>query len=49
VQVTWLAAVQTPVWQESVKSQALPSLHAVPFGAVGVEQTPVLGLHAPAT
>jgi hypothetical protein len=48
VQVTWLAAVQTPAWQESFKSQALPSLHAVPFGAVGVEQVPVLGLQTPA-
>lgn len=49
VQVTWPAAVQTPVWQESFKSQALPSLHAVPFGAVGFEHNPVVGLQTPAT
>jgi hypothetical protein len=30
VQVTWLPAVQTPAWQVSVRSQALPSLQEVP-------------------
>jgi hypothetical protein len=41
--------VQTPLWQVSFKSHALPSLHAVPFGAVGLEQVPVAGLQVPAT
>jgi hypothetical protein len=31
VHVTWLPAVQAPAWQVSLRSQALPSLHAVPF------------------
>jgi hypothetical protein len=48
-QVTWLPAVQTPAWQESFKSQALPSLQAAPFSAAGFEHTPVLGLQTPAT
>jgi hypothetical protein len=29
--------------------QAFPSLHDVPFGAAGFEQSPVAGLHVPAT
>jgi hypothetical protein len=33
----------------SFRSQALPSLQAVPLDAVGFEQVPVLGLHVPAT
>jgi hypothetical protein len=48
-QTTELPAVHTPLWQESFRSQALPSLHAVPFVAAGFEQTPVAGLHVPAT
>jgi hypothetical protein len=49
VHVTWLPAVHVPAWQVSFKSQALPSLQAVPLDAVGFEQVPVLGLHVPAT
>ena len=48
MQVTWLAAVHTPDWQESFRSQALPSLHAVPLLAAGLEHWPVLGLQVPA-
>jgi hypothetical protein len=29
--VTWLPAVQAPLWQESFRSQAFPSLHAAPL------------------
>src|SRR5437660_11305968 len=49
VQVTGLLPTQLPLWQVSVCVQALPSLHGVPFVAVGVEQVPVAGLHVPAT
>jgi hypothetical protein len=49
VQMTALVGVQTPVWHVSLRSQALPSLQDVPSGAFGFEQTPVLGLHVPAT
>jgi hypothetical protein len=48
-QVTGFAPLQTPAWQVSVWVQELPSLHAVPFAAVGFVQAPVLGLHVPAT
>jgi hypothetical protein len=41
--------VQTPAWQVSVCVQAFPSLHAVPLGALGFEQTPVAVLQTPAT
>jgi hypothetical protein len=41
--------VQTPDWQVTFKSHALPSLHALPLGAVGFEHWPVAGLHVPAT
>jgi hypothetical protein len=37
VQVTVLPAVQRPVWHVSFESHAFPSLHAVPFVAVGLE------------
>jgi hypothetical protein len=37
----------TPLVQTSPVVQALPSLHPVPFGWVGLEQTPPL--HVPAT
>jgi len=47
--VTGFEPVQTPAWQVSVCVQALPSLHAVPFGAFGFEQVPVVGLQVPAT
>src|SRR2546428_7222534 len=49
VQVTGLLPTQLPLWQVSVCVQTLPSLHGVPFVAVGVEQLPVAGLHVPAT
>src|SRR6266481_2473151 len=49
VQVTGLLPTQLPLWQVSVCVQVLPSLHAVPLVAVGVEQLPVAGSHVPAT
>ncbi len=49
VHVTLPAAVQRPAWQVSLRSQAFPSLHAVPLAIVGFVHWPVLGLHVPAT
>ena len=49
VHVTGFKPVHVPFWQASVCVHALPSLHVVPFDAVGFEQAPVLGLHVPAT
>jgi hypothetical protein len=49
VQVTGFEPVQTPVVHASVCVQAFPSLHVVPFTAVGFEQVPVEGVHVPAT
>src|SRR6266571_5228375 len=49
VQVTGLLPAELPVWQVSVCVQALPSLHAVPSDAGGLEQIPVVGSHVPAT
>src|SRR6266571_4376389 len=49
VQVTGLLPAELPVWQVSVWVQALPSLHAVPSDAGGLEQIPVVGSHVPAT
>jgi hypothetical protein len=50
VQVTGFDPVQVPPWQVSVCVHMLPSLQIVPLVAfVGVEQTPVVGLHVPAT
>src|SRR5438132_1284968 len=49
VQVTGLLPTQLPLWQVSVCVQALPSLHGVPFVAVGVERLPVAGLPVPPT
>ena len=46
--VTGLLPVQTPLWQESLCVQALPSLQAVPLGAAGLEQVPVFGSQLPA-
>ena len=40
--------MQVPAWHVSFCVQAFPSLHVVPFAAVGFEQTPVDGLHDPA-
>jgi hypothetical protein len=42
------APEQSPAVQTSVCVQPSPSLHTVPFGAVGFEQ-PLPGLHVPAT
>src|SRR5579871_4868157 len=39
---------QAPPVQWSPVVQALPSLHGVPFGWVGLEQSPVLGSQVPA-
>ena len=47
--VTGLVPVHVPAWHVSVCVQALPSLHEIPFGALGFEQVPVAGLHVPAT
>ena len=49
VQTTGFDPVHVPLWHASVCVQALPSLHAVPFGAFGFEQVPVAESHAPAT
>jgi hypothetical protein len=49
VQVTGLDPVHVPLWHVSVCVHAFPSLHVVPFVAVGFEQTPVPELHVPAT
>src|SRR5439155_1491563 len=46
---TGLEPVHVPDSQVSVWVQALPSLHAVPFEALGFEQVPVAGSHVPAT
>src|SRR5205823_3003772 len=49
VQTTGLEPVQVPLWQVSVCVQALPSLHAVPLLAFGLEHWPVAVLQVPAT
>lgn len=43
------APEQVPAKQASLIVQRLSSLHAVPAGAFGFEQSPVLGLQVPAT
>ena len=48
-QVTGVPALQVPPWQVSPLAHALPLLQAVPFGAAGLLQAPVLGSHEPAT
>ena len=48
VQVTGLEPKQVPLWQVSVRVQALLSLQAVPLALAGLEQVPVDGLQAPA-
>src|SRR5206468_1807822 len=48
-QTTGFAPVQAPAWQVSVWVQALPSLQAVPSGAVGFEHTPLAGSQVPIT
>src|SRR5439155_1562395 len=49
VQTTGLEPVQVPLWQVSVWVQALPSLHAVPLLAFGLEHWPVVVSQVPAT
>jgi hypothetical protein len=49
VHVTGLAPTHAPAWQLSLCVQALPSLHAVPFAAAGLEHCPVVESHVPAT
>jgi hypothetical protein len=48
-QVTGVAPAHVPARQTSIWVHALPSLQAVPSGAAGVEQAPVVGLHVPET
>jgi len=38
-----------PAVQTSPTVHPFPSLHVVPFGFAGLEQTPVDGLHVPAS
>jgi hypothetical protein len=38
-----------PAWQASVRVHAFPSLHLVPSALAGFEQTPLVGLHVPAS
>jgi hypothetical protein len=49
VHTTGSAPVQVPAWHVDVCVQALSSLQAVPLGAFGFEQAPVIGLQTPAT
>jgi hypothetical protein len=49
VQTTGLLPTQVPFWQVSVRVQAFPSLQGVPFAFGGLEQSPVCGLHVPAS
>jgi hypothetical protein len=46
-QVTVLAGVQVPIWQESASVHALLSLHGVPLATGGFRQMPVDGSHVP--
>jgi hypothetical protein len=48
VQVTRLAPVHVPARQVSLCVHALPSVHAVPSEALGLEHVPELGSHVPA-
>src|SRR5207253_2519116 len=49
VQVTGLAPPQTPAMQASVCVHEFPSSQAVPSALAGLEQTPVVGSHVPAS
>src|SRR6266705_2935027 len=49
VQTTGLTAVHVPPWQVSLCVQASPSLHPVPSDLLGIEHSPVAGVHAPAS
>jgi hypothetical protein len=46
---TGFAPVHVPAWHVSACVHALPSLQALPSGLDGLEQTPVAGLHVPAS
>ena len=48
VHVTGLDPVHVPLSHASVRVHALPSLHVVPFAAVGLEHAPLVGSHVPA-
>lgn len=47
VQAMGFAPTQIPVWQESVRVHALPSLQGDPFALIGFEQIPVDVLQEP--
>jgi hypothetical protein len=47
VQMTGSPPVHTPAWQASTSVHALPSSQPVPSGAVGFEQTPLVGSQVP--
>ena len=49
VHTTGLAPTQAPAWQLSVWVQALPSVQLAPLAFGGFVQTPLAGLHTPAT
>ena len=40
--------MHTPAWHVSVRVQAFPSEHDVPFDATGFEHAPLAGSHVPA-
>jgi len=44
-----LPPVHTPAWHVSVCVQAFPSLHVLPSALAGLEHTPLVGLHVPAS
>src|SRR6185436_12414504 len=48
VHVTGLEPTHVPLWHASACVQAVPSLHAVPSVAAGLEQAPVAGSQVPA-
>src|SRR5689334_11114347 len=48
VQITGSLPTQAPAWQESLRVQADPSLHAVPSATAGFEHAPVVGSQVPA-
>ena len=47
--MTGLLPTHAPAWHVSVCVQLLPSLHEVPFAAIGFEHWPVWGSQVPAT
>ena len=48
VHITGFEPVHEPLWHVSVCVQELPSLHAVPLAAEGLEHIPLVGSQAPA-